>query len=47
MKSVILILGAGTGDIMTANSLRKKLGSNCRIIVFGKEEKNVFAPSLH
>jgi sulfide:quinone oxidoreductase len=31
---------------MTAHFIHKKLGSNCRIIVFEKEEKNVFAPSL-
>jgi sulfide:quinone oxidoreductase len=46
MKPVILILGGGTGGLMTAHFLQKKLGSNCRIIVFEKEEKNVFAPSL-
>ena len=46
MKPVILILGGGTGGLMTAHFLRNKLGRNCRIIVFEKEEKNVFAPSL-
>jgi sulfide:quinone oxidoreductase len=46
MEAVILILGGGTGGLMTAHFLHKKLGSNCRIIVFEKEEKNVFAPSL-
>jgi sulfide:quinone oxidoreductase len=46
MKPVILILGGGTGGLMAAHFLQKKLGSNCRIIVFEKEEKNVFAPSL-
>lgn len=46
MKPVILILGGGTGGLMTAHFLRKKLGSHCRIIVFEKEEKSVFAPSL-
>ena len=46
MSPVILILGGGTGGLITAHSLRKKLGSNCRIIVFEKEEKSVFAPSL-
>lgn len=46
MKPTILILGGGTGGLMTAHFLRKKLGSNCRIIVFEKEEKNIFAPSL-
>lgn len=46
MKPVILILGGGTGGLMTAHFLRKELGSHCRIIVFEKEENNVFAPSL-
>ncbi len=46
MKPVVLILGGGTGGLMAAHFLHKKLGSNCRIIVFEKEEKNVFAPSL-
>lgn len=46
MSTTILILGGGTGGLMTAHFLRKKLGSKCRIIVFEKEEKNVFAPSL-
>lgn len=46
MKPLILILGGGTGGLMTAHFLRNNLGSNCRIIVFEKEEKNVFAPSL-
>ncbi len=46
MGPVILILGGGTGGLITAHSLRKKLGSNCRILVFEKEEKSVFAPSL-
>ena len=46
MKPVILILGGGTGGLMTAHFLHRKPGSNCRIIIFEKEEKNVFAPSL-
>jgi sulfide:quinone oxidoreductase len=46
MEPTLLILGGGTGGLMTAHFLRKKLGSTCRIIVFEKEEKNVFAPSL-
>ncbi len=46
MKQVILILGGGTGGLITAHLLRKKLDSNCRIIVFEKEQENVFAPSL-
>lgn len=46
MSTTILVFGGGTGGLMTAHFLRKKLDSNCRIIIFEKEEKNVFAPSL-
>ncbi len=51
MSKTILILGAGTGGIITANDLSKKLGKGekanpIRIILFEKEKKNVFAPSL-
>lgn len=42
----ILILGAGTGGIMTAHELSKLTHGNVRIILFEKEQKNVFAPSL-
>lgn len=46
MSKTILILGAGTGGIITANELSKKVGKKEKIILFEKEEKNVFAPSL-
>lgn len=46
MKPTILILGAGTGGIITANELSKKIGEKVKIILIEKEEKNVFAPSL-
>ena len=46
MRKTILVLGAGTGGIITANELSKKIGSRANIILFEKEEKNVFAPSL-
>jgi len=47
----ILVLGAGTGGIITANELNTKVGNDgkinpVKIILFEKEEKNVFAPSL-
>lgn len=42
----ILVLGAGTGGIITAHELKKKAGRNVKILIFEKEEKNVFAPSL-
>jgi len=51
MSKTILVLGAGTGGIITANELSKKIGNTggtnrIKIILFEKEEKNVFAPSL-
>lgn len=51
MRQPILVLGAGTGGIITAKELIKKVGNDgeinpVKIIVFEKEEKNVFAPSL-
>jgi len=42
----ILILGAGTGGIITAHELQKKAGDKVKITLFEKEEKNVFVPSL-
>lgn len=46
MSKTILVLGAGTGGIITAKELSKKVGDKAKIILFEKEEKNVFAPSL-
>lgn len=51
MGTTILILGGGTGGIITAKELSKKVGNGrevnpVKIILFEKEEKNVFAPSL-
>lgn len=51
MNKTILIVGAGTGGVVTAHSLARSLsheiarGKN-RIIVFEKESHSVFAPSL-
>lgn len=45
MKTVI-VLGAGTGGIITAKKLSKETGGNVKILLIEKEEKNVFAPSL-
>jgi len=42
----ILILGGGVGGVVTANELRKKISKEHKIIVFDKEQKHVFAPSL-
>jgi len=46
MSRTILVLGAGTGGIVTANELSKKVGRETRILVFEKSENNVFVPSL-
>jgi sulfide:quinone oxidoreductase len=46
MSKTILVLGAGTGGIITAKELSKRVGRDMKIILFEKEEKNVFAPSL-
>jgi sulfide:quinone oxidoreductase len=51
MEQTILILGAGSGGIITAKELSKKLRNrtipnDVKIILFEKEKKNVFEPSL-
>lgn len=51
MSITILVLGAGTGGIITARELCRKVCNDgeinpVKIILFEKEEKNVFAPSL-
>ncbi|MDP1623951.1 MAG: FAD/NAD(P)-binding oxidoreductase [Bacteroidales bacterium] len=46
MGKTILVLGAGTGGIITAKELSKKVGGKTKVLLFEKEEKNVFAPSL-
>ncbi|OFX18379.1 MAG: hypothetical protein A2033_14125 [Bacteroidetes bacterium GWA2_31_9] len=46
MGKTILVLGAGTGGIITAKELSKQVGSTAKIILIEKEEKNIFAPSL-
>lgn len=42
----ILILGGGTGGVVTANELRRKLGDDHRIILIDKQKDYVFEPSL-
>src|SRR5690606_6245478 len=47
----ILVLGAGTGGIVTARELSKHSGNEddinlVNILVFEKEERSVFSPSL-
>ncbi len=45
-RSTVLVLGAGTGGIITAKALSKMAGKKARIILIEKEAENVFAPSL-
>lgn len=42
----ILILGGGTGGVVTANELRRRLGEEHRIILIDKQKDYVFEPSL-
>lgn len=42
----ILILGGGVGGIVTANALRRQLGTEHRITVIDKQDVHVFSPSL-
>jgi sulfide:quinone oxidoreductase len=51
MGKTILVLGGGIGGINTAKELNRKIGNEdginlARILVFEKDEKNVFGPSL-
>lgn len=51
MSNTILVLGGGIGGINTAKELSKKIGNEdginlAKILVFEKEEKNVYQPSL-
>ena len=41
-----LILGSGVGGIVSANALRKRLGTEHRIVVVDKQSEHVFTPSL-
>ena len=45
-KKTVLILGGGVGGIVTANTLRKLLGAEHRVIVVDKQSEYVFSPSL-
>ncbi len=43
MEQVILIPGGGTCCLLTAGFLRKKMGINCRVILFTKELRFILA----
>lgn len=42
----VTILGAGSGGVVVANTLRKLLPRSDRIVVIDKEQEHLFAPSL-
>lgn len=42
----IIILGGGTGGLVAANELRKKIASKARIILLDKNKNHVFAPAF-
>lgn len=42
----IVILGGGSGGVVVANKLRKRLGSEHRIILVDKEDNHLYYPSL-
>lgn len=46
MSKTVLVLGAGTGGIITAKELSKRLGNKIKVMLFEKETINIFAPSL-
>lgn len=46
MSKTIVIVGAGTGGIVLANELRRKLAPPHRIIVIERTETHAFAPSF-
>src|SRR3989338_9889526 len=42
----IIILGGGSGGIVAANELRRRLDSKHMVILIDREEKHIFYPSL-
>src|SRR3990167_958148 len=42
----IVVLGGGSGGIVCANELRKKLSKDHRVILIDKDEEHTFYPSL-
>lgn len=42
----VLVLGGGVGGLVTAVTLRKKLGKEHSVVLFDREERHVFSPSL-
>lgn len=45
-QKTIIILGGGTGGLVAANKLSKKVGKTAKIILIDKNDKHVYAPSF-
>lgn len=45
-KKTVMILGGGSGGVVCANEIRKKVDSGHRVILIDKNEKHLFYPSL-
>lgn len=45
-QKIIIILGGGTGGLVAANELSKKVGTTSKIILIDKNDKHVYAPSF-
>ncbi len=45
-QKTIIILGGGTGGLVAANELRKKISKNARIILIDKNQTHIYAPSF-
>ncbi len=46
MPKTVLVLGGGTGGLVAANRLRKRLPQEHRIVLIDREEHHLFQPSL-
>ncbi len=42
----IIILGGGTGGLVAANELKKKVGKNARVILIDKNKTHIYAPAF-
>ena len=45
-QKTIIILGGGTGGLVTANELKKKTGRKTRVILIDKNPNHIYAPSF-
>lgn len=45
-QKTVVILGAGTGGLVAANELKKKVGRQARIILIDKNKSHIYAPAF-